>query len=328
MIKGRKKWLLVFLSLVLSQFFALVVVAKEGAYPEKEIRFLCGYSPGSVSDLNARMIAKIASKYLQKPLVVVNMAGAAGTPAVNELIKSAADGYTILTLTTGYFAYTRHSQKIPFDSNWIKPLMGYWEYSHVLFTRGESGYTRIQDLIAYGKKNPGAIKYGIPARGIGPHFMGALMFKNTDVKAVDLPFKGSSENAQAVIGGHAIVGIDDFAPVKHHVKAGTLKALVAFLDQRHKDLPDVPTTKELGYGDLAILNPLGIICVHKNTPSDRAQKIHDLMKKVTEDPEFKQMCDEMGQRCKYISPQTVTEAISRSEKLTVPMLKELNLFVQ
>lgn len=302
--------------------------AKEVAFPEKEIRFLCGFSPGSVSDLNARSIARIASKYLEKPLVVVNMPGAAATIAANELVRSPADGYTIITLTTGYFAYTIHQQKVPFDPSLLKPLLGYWQYSHVLFTRGDSPYSKVQDLIAYGQKNPRAIKYGIPGRGTGPHLMGILLFKNANLEAVDLPFKGSADNAHGVIGGHATVGVDDFAPVKHHIKAGTLKALMAILDQRHKDIPDVPTSKEFGYGDLGSLNAYGIICIHKNTPPDRAKKLHDVLKKVIEDSEFMKTCDEFGQRCGYIDTKAMDENISMLEKMAMPIMKELKLLVQ
>ena len=305
-----------------------IVEGKEREYPEKPIQLIVGYSAGSVSDLSARALARVASKYLEKPLVVVNMPGAAATVASNELVKSVPDGHTIISLTTGYFAYAIHQQKVPFNPKLIKPVLGYWEYSHIMFTRTESPYTRLEDLITFGQKNPGAVKFSHPGRGSGPHLMGLVFFKSANIRAVDVPFKGSGENVSAVLGGHTTVGIDDFAPAKQNIKAGTLKALVACTDQRRKDLPDVPTTKEKGFADVSIFNPLGIICIHKDTPVERTSKLHNALKKAVEDPELIKIFDDMGQRSIYNTPETVENTISRVEKLAVPLLKELNLFIE
>lgn len=256
------------------------------------------------------------------------MPGASATVSANELVGSTPDGYTISSLTTGYFGLTIHQQKVPFDPKIIKPLLGYWEYSHVLFIRADSPYAKLSDLITYGQKNPGAIKYGLPGRGTGPHLMGILFFRSADIKATDVPFKGTSENVQAVIGGHVTVGVDDFAPMKQFVRAGTVKVLVAFLDQRHKDLPEVPTSQEIGYPDLSMLNPLGVICIHRDTPPDRVAKLHDALKKTVEDHELKKIFDDMGQKSRYIPPKIVEETIVKVEKIGVPLLKEFKLFIE
>jgi tripartite-type tricarboxylate transporter receptor subunit TctC len=326
--KTKGKIVGVLMVIFLLHFAASGVSGKDAPFPEKEIRLLCGYSPGSVSDLNARSIAKVASKYLKKPIVVVNMPGAAATIAANELVRSPGDGYTVITITTGYFAYTIHQQKVPFDPALIKPLLGYWQYSHILFAKGDGPFRTAKELVDFGRKHPDAIKYALPARGTGPHLMGIEFFRNAQVKAADLPFKGSGENAQAVIGGNAIVGVDDFAPVKHYIKAGSLRALVAFLDKRHKDLPDVPTSGELGYGNLGSLNAYGILCIRKDTPPDRAKKLHDIFRKVIEDQEFTKTCDDLGQRCGYADTDVVEQNIRKQEKLSMPVLKELKLFVR
>ena len=322
----------IILSISIIFFFGLctlsAVIGKETEYPEKPIQLLVGYSAGSVSDLSARALARVASKYLEKPLVVVNMPGAGATVASNELVKSAPDGHTIISLTTGYFAYAVHEQKIPFDPKLIKPVLGYWEYSHIMFTRAESPYTKLEDLISFGQKNPGGIKFSHPGRGSGPHLMGLVFFKSANIRAVDVPFKGSGENVSAVLGGHTTVGIDDFAPAKKNIEAGTLKALVACTDQRRKDLPYVPTTKEVGFADVSIFNPLGIICIHKDTPVERTSKLHNALKKAVEDPELIKIFDNMGQRSQYSSPEIVEGTISRAEKIAVPLLKELNLFIE
>lgn len=297
-------------------------------YPEKPIQFLVGFVPGSVTDLSARAISKVASKYLEQPLVVVNMPGAASTVALNELAKSPSDGHTIGLMTTAYRSLIVHQQKVPYDTKILKPLLGYAEFRHVLFVKGDSPYAKLEDLISFGQKNPGAIKYGHSGKGTSIHIQGVLFFKGANIKATDVPYKGSAEYVQAVLGGHITAGIIDISGIKQHISAGTLKPVVAFLDQRMKDFPQIPTSKEKGFADVSALNPLVSLCMHKDTPPDRAKKLHDALKKVVEDPEFTKILDDMGLKWGYTTGEAVEEVISKAENVSLPLLKELKLMVE
>ena len=85
----------------------------------------------------------MAPKYLEKPLVVVNMPGAGSTTALNELAKSTPDGHTIGLMTSTYKSMTIHQQKIPFDPKILRPFLGYAELRQVLFTRADSPYAKL-----------------------------------------------------------------------------------------------------------------------------------------------------------------------------------------
>ena len=327
--RTKKRILLVGIVILMYQLFISgTVAAKEREYPEKAVRFLVGYAPGSVFDLSARALSKVAPKYLGKPLVVVNMPGAASTVALNELVKSTPDGYTIASASTGYSSTTIHQQKVPFDPKIPRPVLGYWDMRHGLFVRADSPYARLEELIDYGKKVPGGIKYGHSGKGIVTHLMGMALFKNANVTATDVPYKGSNDVVQAVIGGHILSGVTDISAVKQHVGSGTLKLVVVFLDERAEDFPEVPSSKEKGYVDVSVLNPIGFISIHKDTPLDRVETLHRALKKTIEDTEFREIMANIGQKCRYISPEMVEEKILKSERLGVPLLKELNLFVQ
>ena len=111
-------------------------------YPDKPVRFLVGFPAGALTDLSARALANIASRYLEQQVVVVNVPGAAGALAMNELAKSAPDGYTIAMMTTSYKALVIHQQKPPYDIAEIRTLMGYAEFRQLLFVKGDSPVTR------------------------------------------------------------------------------------------------------------------------------------------------------------------------------------------
>jgi len=313
---------------VFSFFWSPDVYAQQKAYPEKEIKFLVGFTPGSALDLSVRAVSKVATKYLGKPLVVVNMPGAAQTVALNELVRSAPDGYTIAMTTNTYKVLTAHEQKMPFDPSLLKTVMGYAEFRHVLFVKGDSPFSTVEDLIAYGRKNPGAIKFGHSGRGVVPHLMGLIFFREAKVRAIDVPYTGSAEYIQAVIGGHIPTGIAEISGMKSLVQAGTVKLLLTYTDRRLKEFPSVPTAKEKGYADLNPFNSLISVCVRRDTPADKINTLNEAFKKGVEDPEYAKMLDEMGLVGRYMSAQMVDESTRKLDALATPLLKELNLFVQ
>lgn len=125
MLTGQRKenlFLAIVCVFIFQLFIAQVVAAKEEEYPERPIQFLIPMVPGGSMDLSGRAFSKIASKYLEKPLVVVNMPGAVQTVACNELAKSPADGHTIVMLATSYKSLTVHTQKIPLIWRYSNPF--------------------------------------------------------------------------------------------------------------------------------------------------------------------------------------------------------------
>ena len=324
---GNLGWIAKFICFV--QLCVLGVVdARAEEFPARPIQFLVGLASGSVTDTSARALAKVASKYLEKPLLVVNIPGAAQTLAMNKLASSAPDGYTIALLTTTYKSLIVHMQKIPFDPAALKPLLGYAEFRQLLFVRADSPYSKLEDLIAYGQKNPGAIKFGHPGTGTAPYMQGVLFFKSANIQATDVPYKGSSDYTNAVLGGHLLAAIIDISGISHLIRAGTVKPVIAFVNQPITNFPEIPTSQAKGYVGLAALNPLVAIAIHKDTPADRIEKLHDALKRTVEDPEFAKVLDDMGLKGGYISPKVVEETISKAEEMGVPLLKGAKLYVQ
>jgi len=302
--------------------------AKEKEFPEKAVQFLVGFVPGSSTDLAARAISKVAPKHLGKPLVVTNMPGAAQTVAVNELSKSVPDGHTIALVTTAFNSLAVHQMKIPFDPKTVIPLLGFGIYRGVLFVKGDSPYAKVDDLVSYGRKNPGWMKFCHSGRGTSIHIMGVLFFKSAKVEFSDVPFKGSAECITNVMGGHVPAGMTEISGITQHLAARTLKLVVTFTSQRMEEYPDIPTSQEKGYADISSQNPLVYLAIHKDTPPDKTKKLHDALKKTVEDPEFAALIKDMGLPGRYISPQTVNETILKAESMGIPLMKELGILVQ
>lgn len=326
-----KRWVRMFaIAVTASLFYAAGpadVTAKEKEFPEKAIQFYVGFVPGSATDLAARALAKIAPKYLDKPLVVTNMPGAGQTVAMNELFKSTPDGHAIGLVTTAFNSLAVHQMKIPFDHKALIPLMGFGEFRGVMFVKGDTPYAKVDDLISHARKNPGWMKFCHSGRGTSIHIMGVLFFRSAKVDFNDVPFKGGAECVTNVIGGHVPAGITEVSGITQHLAAGTLKLSVTFTAERLKEYPDVPTSQEKGYADISSQNPLVYLAIHKDTPPERLKKLHDALKKTAEDPEFAELIKAMGMPGGYISPQRVRDTISNAESMGIPLMKELGMLV-
>jgi tripartite-type tricarboxylate transporter receptor subunit TctC len=325
-----KRYSAVVLGLVAALCCQLASVSAYAAedYPEKEIRLIVGFPPGSAIELSIRALVQVASKHFKKPLIVINRPGAAQSIAMGELVGATPDGYTIGMTTDGYKSMTVHTQKMRFDPKAIKFVLGYARFRHVLFVRSDLPYARYDDFIAFAKKAPGAVAYGGTGEGSTPDLIGRVFFRDVNVKPTYVPFKGSNEYIAAVLGGHLQSGVIDISGVRRQVQSGQLKLVVVFGDNRLEEFPDVPSSKEKGHSDLNLFNSVLSIVVHKDVPAERVAYLHDTFKKAVDDPEFAKLTNDMGLKALYTSPQALDAGVLKMEALGVPLLKELKLFVE
>jgi len=305
---------------------ALSVAAEE--YPDKEIRLLVGFPPGSAIELSVRALVQASTKYFRKPIVIINRPGAAQTIAMTELASAAPDGYTIGMTTDGYKSMTVHTQKIRFDPQVLKIVLGYARFRHVLFVKNDLPYGKYDDFVAYARSKPGAVAYGGAGEGSTPDLIGKVFFKDLGVVPTYVPFKGSNEYIAAVMGGHLQSGVIDISGVHRYLQSGALKLVVVFGDQRMEEFPDVPSSKEKGHSDLNLFNSRLCIVVHKDMAPEKIAVLHDAFRKTVESTEFRKLADDMGLKAGYTGPQESEEGILNTGKLGIPLLKELKLYVE
>lgn len=322
--KGRL--LLLILAMLLVQSISnQSAMGKE--YPTKPIEIVCPYTPGSSMDIMARIVSDIAPKYLGQPVVVVNKAGAGGSIAAADVIGSKPDGYKLMVNTNTFFGTTVKTQKVPFDPNDLVPIANFMEYKLGMHVKADSPWKTFNDLLDYGRKNPGKLRWAHTGRGITFHMAGLLVFRKTGVEAIDIPGKGSPENLSALLGGHVDAACIAYGAIKDHVKSGKVRTLIFFSDHRYSDPSDVPCATELGFPEAGNMPTLIGLYAHKDTPEDIKKVLVNVFKKVCEDQKFKKGIEELGEEPRFGGPEFVKEAIKRQEEVGVPILKELGLYV-
>jgi len=324
--KALKTLLVIFGILAVGSVLIKPAVGKE--YPTKTIEILCPYPPGSAVDIMIRLVADIGPKYLGQPMVVVSKPGAAGSIAAADVISSKPDGYRLVTMANAYFAVTIKTQKVPFKQDDLIPLANFIEYKLGMFVKGDSPWKTLNDLLEYGKKNPGKLRWAHSGRGLTTHMNGLTIFRQAGVDAIDIPFKGSPKSLAAVLGGHVDACAVPYGTAVEHVRAGNARCLVFFSNKRYGFPSDVPCAEELGFPKAAKLTTLFGLYAHKNTPQDIREILVDASKKIFEDPKFQQGMKKIGEELRFGGPEFLKDTIEEGEKIGVPILKELGLYLE
>lgn len=302
--------------------------ATGAGFPEREVRIITGFPAGSAAESSLRALVQTATKHLGQPLVIINRPGGSQSIAMTELANATPDGYTIGMTTDGFKALTVKQQRVRFNPDDLKMVLGYAQFRHVLFVRSASPYKRYEDFISAAKANPKSLDYSGTGQGTAPDLLGKVFARDAGIALNYVPYKGSNEQVPAVMGGHVQSGIIDISGIRAHVEGGALSLVLVFGDKRLPEFPDVPTSQEKGLRDLNLFNSVLAITLHRDTPADRVAILHEAFRKTVQDPEFLKAAAATGLGAVYVPGERVEQGIENIRRVGVPLLKELNLLVE
>ncbi len=281
----------------------------QGRFPSKPITLICPWPAGGSSDAVVRAFGDSASRSLGVPVVVENKAGVGGTLGATAMLTAAPDGHTLTQLPLGIYRLP-HMQKMAFDPvkdlTHIVCLTG---YTFGFAARTDAPFATLKEMVAWGRANPGKLTYGHTGTGTTPHLAFEEFALAAGVKTTDVPYKGSAELIQAILGGHIPVmsGTPEFAP---HVRAGKLRLLATLGNERTKQFPEVPTVKESGWPTVSE-SPFGIGGPKGMDPAV-VRTLHDAFKKTLEDPKVLEALERFFQPVIYMDTAAYTAYAART----------------
>jgi tripartite-type tricarboxylate transporter receptor subunit TctC len=255
------------------------------AFPARPIKLIIAFPAGGPTDITMRSLADNASRILGQTVVVENKPGAGGTLPAQQLQTTAPDGYTLAQIPLGVFRmpYTTKMTWDPIkDISYVINVTG---YAFGIVVPSNSPFKNWNDFVAYAKTNPGKLSYGSTGTLTSPHLTTEVIAQKLGIQLNHIPYKGSAELMQAIVGGHVMAAADStgFAPL---VESGKLRVLNTWGEKRLAKFPDAPTLKELGI-DVVQNSPFGI-GAPRGTPPDVVKKLHDAFKKAMEEPSYVQ----------------------------------------
>jgi tripartite-type tricarboxylate transporter receptor subunit TctC len=264
-------------------------------FPRKPIRWIVGYPAGASSDFVARTVATSLSAQLGQQVIVENKPGSSGSIAADSAARAPADGYTIVTVDNGILIYNPALyEKIPYEPvKDFAPIGLMVRMPILLLANNEAPLRSMKDFADAARKNPGKVSYGSP--GIGtPHNMAMEMFKNHNkLFAVPIQYRGGAPMLTDIMGGHIQYMVLDVASTMSSLKANKLRPLGVFSRARLASLPDVPTTFELGLGDVEAIAWQGI-AVPSATPESVRRRLSTELAKAIASPEVRAKFIEFG----------------------------------
>ena len=272
----------------------LSVGASFAAYPDKPIKMMIGYAPGSSTDIVGRMIANDLSIALKQPIVVENRGGAAGSLAADAVAKSNPDGYTILFAQNGLAINVAANPKLSFNGQKdLLPVVGVAATPHILIVNNNSPAKTVADLMAMLKADPGKLSFGSSGIGNSDHMAGELFLATTGLQAIHVPYKGGSPAATDLVGGQIdfyFAGMPVGLPLYKGDKA---RALAVTSKNRFSGAPELMTIQEAGVKGYEMALWQGIF-VPAGTPVDIVKTLNNVTLKILETPEMKDRFQKAG----------------------------------
>jgi tripartite-type tricarboxylate transporter receptor subunit TctC len=248
----------------------------------------------------ARVVADVAHKYLGQPLVVVNKAGATGTIAAQSVASAKPDGYMLLVAGGSETISVPHFKKLPYDAiNDFVPIIRLMIERVGFYVKSDSSWKTMQEFIADAKQNPEKFTYATSGIGGLHHSTVLVTEKKAGIRLRHVPHKGGAETLAALAGGHVNVAMASPNEAYALVQGGRIRPLANASLVRSPVEPNTPTLRELGY-DVYIENQKGFV-FPKGTPPAIVQKLHDGLKKVFDDPQFKNSAEKLQVELAYLN---------------------------
>lgn len=225
---------------------ALPALADE-PYPARPIKIVVPFPPGGAADVFARLIGQKLNEAWSQPVVVDNKPGAGGQIATQSVVKSPADGYTLLVVTVGHAVNPALYTKLPYDTEKdLRPVAALARLPSVLVVNPSLPVKSVADLVALARATPGKLTYASSGNATTSHVAGAMFTSLAQVNMLHVPYRGSAPAITDLIGGQVDVMIDPIASSAPHVKSGKLRALAVSTAARTPLAPDLPTLAEAG----------------------------------------------------------------------------------
>jgi tripartite-type tricarboxylate transporter receptor subunit TctC len=235
------------------------------------------------------------SELLGQPIVIDNRPGATGTVAAGQVAKATPDGYTIMMGHVSVNAiapalFSNLSYDVIKD---FSPIAIAAAVPHLVVVHPSLQVKDLRGLVAHLKANPGKISFPSAGNGSMPHLAGEIFKSLAGVQMVHVPYKGSGQSMQDLLGGQHLVAFDTMPASSPHVRSGKLRALAVSSVTRVPGLPDVPTAEEAGLAGYVVSTWYGVFAP-AGTPAAIVRRLHADTVKAMQTPDTKSKLEGIG----------------------------------
>lgn len=257
------------------------------SYPSKSIRLVIPFPPGGPTDVYGRLVAQHLSEAWHQSVVADNRAGATGTLGSAMVVKSPADGYTLLMAATSSHISPYLYKNREYDPNDdLTPVINVVTTPYYLVGNPSFPAKTVADVVKLIKAKPGGYSYGSPGVGSGGNMAMEMFKKVAGLNIVQVPYKGAAPEIAAAMAGEVNICFDTIANSQPHVKEGKLRGYAITGSARSPAVPEIPTMIESGYPNLEGYIWFGLFAP-KGTPAPIVEKLNAEITKFMQTPAMK-----------------------------------------
>ena len=321
-----RKWLTMMVAVLSGLAWAGPAAAQN--YPTRQITMIVPFPAGGATDTLARFLAEKMRAILGQPVIIENIAGAAGSIGVARAVRSAADGYTLSIGTSTTHMLTGGLYALQFDLlKDIEPVIQIGSEPLLIVGKKSLPADDLKGLIAWLRANPDKASVGIAGVGAAGHLTGISFQKETGTKFQFVPYRGNGPAMQDLLAEQIDFMIEPASNFKSLVAAGSVKPYAITGRTRLPSSPDIPTADEAGLPGFFASLWYGL-WVPKNTPKDIIARLNATMVQVLADPPVKERLTELGIEITPLAQQS-PEALRAFQKAEAerwwPIIKAANL---
>jgi tripartite-type tricarboxylate transporter receptor subunit TctC len=279
------------------------------------------FTPGTGIDLIARTVGPKLSERLSRPVVVENRAGASGNIGTEAVVRSPANGSTLLVSVNTLVMNRSLYPQLPFDpvKDLVPVSLTSWGQL-VLVANPRTGFKTPMDLVEAARRKPGAINYASPGVGT-PHHLSMELFKATNhVFITHIPYRGTAPAVTELVGGQVDVAFLPIHVALPFVKAGKLTALAIGSSKRHPLLPQVPTIEEAHAGKVNVDMWYGIFAP-PGTPADFVQRINHELHDILAAPDVRTAFETQGMDPATSTPEEFRRLVEQDAQRWAAVIK-------
>lgn len=267
-------------------------VSAQDKFPSKPIRIVLGLPSGGAADASMRVLGSTMQSVIGQPLVIDNKPGAGFALALGALAQAPADGYTLLHVVSPMLSNQAVQKRYDMFKQ-LQPIARVGSSDVAFVVNGKSPHKSMQELIAWGKANPGKLTYASPGVGSLEHLALDALCQRNGISAVHVPFKGGPEMVQAVASGEADMSTLAIPLVLQFAPKGLVRPLVMLNDKRNPALPDVPSLKDLQL-DVPRVVIWGGLAAPVGTPKAVMAELEKAALAAMDNPELRKQYTAMG----------------------------------
>jgi tripartite-type tricarboxylate transporter receptor subunit TctC len=295
------------------------------SFPTRPIRIVIPYSPGSVTDVFARIIAQNVQEQWKGTIVVESKSGANGSIAAEEVARSAPDGYTWLLVTTFFTASPSLNATLRWDPvRDFVPVGQVCVAPNFFIVPSTLPVKTVAEFVALAKEKPGALNYSHPGKGSTGHLGFELFKRLAGIDVTGVGYRGYPQMVPDITSGLISTTFLSANQALAQVQSGSIRIIGTINDRRTKYFPDVPTMAEQGFAEAQVTPWFGIV-LPKGTPEPIVERIGKALEAALATPDVQERLDVAGCEAKSAPRQAFADIIKADVGLWAKVVKEAGI---